>query len=543
MKKEKTGFQHRPETWLILVLLLLGYFLFYHNMGDRYIWSPDEDEYALVNREMVEDGHWIYPTANGKPYSIKPPLFNWIGSFFSLLNGEVTEFTSRLPSTLAAMAGVIAIFFHGQMLFGRRAGFLSAVVLATSPLYIEFARWIQINMISTMLLSVTLAFFYWGYTNERKRKTAYLLMYVPMGLGTLNMGPVNVVMPAIVIGLYLLAMRDFRHILRLRLIWGTVIYLLIVAPWYVTVSLGEGYAEGLLVTTNFTRYFGHFSHARPFYYYFTTTPPYFLPWILYLPGAVYLYFFHQTGKDDRRKLLFPLIWAAGLFIFFSISRTKRSEYLLPIFPAMALMVGYLFDRAFLYWQEDIFWRKLVARPTYIFLAVCLLAGLGLPIYTWWMAGDWLLVVLPIAVICIAGAVISFVFLKKNKGLPAIVSVVVLICAIVTYGTGAVVGKLNDRNSVRSFCLAIADKIKDEEKLITYDHYRPAYAYYSRKFVEDIKDPETLLNLFKSEKPVYVYAREKDYLQLKDTFRAEIYVIHKQWIDHRYVVLLSNFPDD
>lgn len=103
MKKEKIGFQRQPEIWLLLALLLLGYFLFFHNMGDRYIWSPDEGEYVLFNREMLEDGHWLHPTANGKPYSITPPLFNWTGSFFSLLNGEVTEFTSRLPSMLAGL--------------------------------------------------------------------------------------------------------------------------------------------------------------------------------------------------------------------------------------------------------------------------------------------------------------------------------------------------------------------------------------------------------------------------------------------------------
>ena len=541
MKKEKIGLQHQSEIWLLLLLLLLGYFLFFHNTGDRYIWSPDEDEYALVNREMLKDGHWIYPTANGKPYSIKPPLFNWLGSFFSLLNGEVTEFTSRLPSTLAGMAGVIAIFFLGQMLFGRRAGFLTALVLATSPLYIEFSRWIQINMISTMLLTVTLVFFYWGYKNERKRGAAYLLMYVPMGLGTLNMGPVNLVMPAIVITLYLIAMKDYRHFFRLRLVWGAVIYLLIVAPWYVTVSLGDGYAEHLLITTNLTRYFGQFDHARPFYYYFTTTPPYFLPWTLYLPGAVYLYFFHQT-RDERRELLFPLIWAAGIFLFFSISKTKRSEYLLPIFPALALMVGYLLDRAFLYWEDGIFWRRLVAWPTYIFLTVCLLAGLGLPLYSWRMAGDWLLVVLPISVLCTIGAVVSFIFLKKNKGLLAIITVVILIAGLVTYGSGAVVGKVNDRKSARSFCLKIKDKIKGDEKLKTYNFYRPVYAYYTHKFVEDIKDPESLLSHFKSKKPVYVVTREKEYLKLKGSFPAEIYVIHRQWIDHRYVLLLSNFPD-
>ena len=539
---KSSRFHQRHENWIVfLLLLLLSYPLFFHKLGDRDLWSPDEDEYVQVNREMVRDGHWIFPTANRQPYYIKPPLFNWLGSALSLPNGKVTEHTSRLPSAMAAAVGLGLIYLLGQRLFGHRPALLSALILGTTPLYIEFGRWIQINMMSTMLLTATLFFFYRGYTNAEQRNRAYLLMYIPMGFGTLNMGPVNVVMPAVVIGLYLFFIKDIKHIFKLRLVWGALIYLLIVAPWYVTVSLVDGYAEHLLITTNFTRYFGQFDHARPFYYYLTTTPPYFFPWILYLPGAVYLFFFQQTG-EERRKLLFPLIWAAGIFIFFSVSKTKRSEYLLPIFPALALVVGHLLDRAFRHWEDGPFWRRLVAWPTYIFLGICLLAGLGLPIYSWQVAADWLPVVLPISLLCITGAVASLIFLKKNKGLWAIMAVVLIISSVVAYGSGPVVAKVNDRKSARSFCLKIKDKIKGHEKLRTYNFYRPVYAYYTRKLVEDIQTPESLLGYFKSKEPVYVVAREKDYLRIKDSLPLKIYVVHRQWIDHRYVLLLSNHPD-
>jgi 4-amino-4-deoxy-L-arabinose transferase-like glycosyltransferase len=72
----------RNRKWILLLLLLISYPLLFHKLGDRDIWSPDEDEYVQVNREMVLDGHWMYPTVNGQPYSIKPPLFNWLGSCF-----------------------------------------------------------------------------------------------------------------------------------------------------------------------------------------------------------------------------------------------------------------------------------------------------------------------------------------------------------------------------------------------------------------------------------------------------------------------------
>ncbi len=291
------NFYQRNEKWIVLLLILLSYPLFFHKLGDRDIWSPDEDEYVQVNREMVYDGHWIYPTANGKPYYIKPPLFNWFGSAFAVLNGEVTEYTSRLPSAIAAAIGLLLVYFIGKMLFGYRAALLAALIIGTTPIYIEFGRWIQINMISTVFLMASLALFYWGYTNERKRTPAYLLMYIPAGLGTLNMGLVNVAMPVIVISLYLIAVKDFKHILRLKIGWGILIYLSIVAPWNITVSLQGEHVRNLFILSNFTRYFGQWVHVRPFYYYLTTTPPYFLPWFVYLPGALYLCFSQRTVRS------------------------------------------------------------------------------------------------------------------------------------------------------------------------------------------------------------------------------------------------------
>ncbi len=273
-------FYSRNQKWIVLLLLLLSFLLFFYKLGARDIWEPNEDEYVQVNREMVLDGHWIFPTVNGRPHSIKPPLFNWIGSAFSGVSGEVTEFTCRLPSAIAAALGMLLVYFLGRRLFGHRAGLLSALILGTTPLYIQYGRWIQINMVSAVLLTATLALFYRGYTNERKRTMAYLLMYVAAGLGTLDMGPVNAVMPAIVICLYLIAVKDIRHLFQLKLGWGILIYLAIVAPWYVTVSLQGEYGRKLVVESNFTRYFKEWWHARPFYYYLGTTPAYFLPWFI-----------------------------------------------------------------------------------------------------------------------------------------------------------------------------------------------------------------------------------------------------------------------
>ena len=534
------NFYRRNEKWMILLLILVSYPLFFHKLGNRDIWSPDEDEYVQVNREMVYDGHWIYPTANGEPYYIKPPLFNWIGSAFAVLNGEVTEYTSRLPSAIAAAIGLLLVYVLGKMMFGYRAAFLAAFILATTPIYIEFGRWIQINMISSVLLMATLALFYWGYTDERRRTPAYLFMYIPTGLGTLNMGLVNVAMPVIVIGLYLIAVKDFKHILRLKIGWGILIYLAIVAPWTVTVSLQGEHVRNLFILSNFTRYFGQWVHVRPFYYYLTTTPPYFLPWFVYLPGALYLCF-SQKAAAERKQLLFPFLWLAGLFVFFSLSHTKRSEYLLPAFPAMALLAGYVIDRGLGEKSDSLLKRPLLVWPSCFLFGIIMAAGIGTAVYGAVLSLTWFLTVLPASLILMIGTSVAFILFRQSKLMPSFLTVVLILVLSVAYSVGPVVAKKNENDSAKPFCLKVVKYLKPGERLKVFRFSKPVFGVYTQRYTVDTEDPVVLERWFRSQKPVYVVTKEKEYLQIKDSFPLPIYVVIREWIDHRYVLLISNRP--
>jgi len=533
------AFYRRNEKWLLLLLLPLCYALFFHELGARDIWDPDEDEYVLVNREMVRDGHWLYPTANGGPYGIKPPLFNWLGSGISVLHGEVTELTSRLPSAVAATMGLLVLYLLGRMLFGYRAAWISALVLGTSPLYIEFGRWIQINMISTVLLTATMACFTWGYTNERRRTPAYLLMYAAAGLGTLDMGPVNAVMPTIVIGGYLIAVKDLKHLRQMRIGWGLLVYLAIVAPWYTAASLRGGYAENLLVVTNLTRFFGDFHHSRPFYYYVQTAPAYFLPWLVFLPGAFYLCFAERT-RDDRRRLLLPFVWVVGLFLFFSMSNTKRSEYILPIFPALALLVGYALDWALLQWKDTRVRQRFFTRPLYIALGLGAVAAPIGAIYAATLSLEWWVIVLPISVLTLIGCGASYLLLRRERGMKSIVALVLMVAAVVAYASGPLVAKRNEDRSAKSFCLRIGEYLSPGETLKTYRFYKPMYGVYTGRYVEVATDPDKLARWFKSKEPVYVVTEEEDYLDVKDSFPWPIDIVLRASVDGKAMLLLSNF---
>ncbi len=537
---ETDNVYRRNERWIILLLILLSYPLFFYKLGDRDIWSPDEDEYVQVNREMVYDGHWIFPTANGQPYYIKPPLFNWLGSAFAVVNGDVTEYTSRLPSAIAAAAGILLIYILGKMLFGYRAAFLAALILATTPLYIEFGRWIQINMISAVLLMASLTFFYWGYTHEHRRTPAYLLMYIPAGIGTLNMGLVNAVMPAIVIGLYLIAVKDIKHILQLKISWGLLIYLVIVAPWNLTVALQGEHARDLFILSNFTRYFGKWVHVRPFYYYLTTTPPYFLPWLVYLPAACYLCFSRKMVAQ-RSQLLFAFVWMIGLFVFFSFSHTKRSEYLLPIFPALALLAGYAVDRGLREPAGSMMRRRLFTWPTYFLFGIVLCAGLAFAVYGASLSLDWFVTVLPVSLMLLPGALIAFVLFRRGRPMASLLAVVLVLVTAVAYTVGPVVAQKNENDSAKPFCLEVVKYVPEGEKLKVYRFNKPVFGVYTQRFIDNTEDPAVLAEWFRSQAPVYVVTKEKEYLKIKDSFPQPIYIVFRKWIDHRYALLISNRP--
>ena len=343
--------QHRKTQVTILILLFcMGFLLFFYKVGDRDLWAPDEDEYAQMSREMIRYGNWIFPTVNGQPWAIKPVLYNWLIAAVALPGGDVDEFDARIFSALAALGTFLMTFYLGRRMFSAQAGILGATALGTSILFLKFSRWSQTYMLSTFFAMLALYFFYRGYQSENRRTVSYLLMYAATGLGVLTMGPVNLVMPGLVIFLYLIVMKDWRHLRHLRLGWGILIFVAITAPWDVAVSMQEGYAFDLLVKTNVSRYFHTWTHQQPFYYYLMNLPWAFAPWSLFLPGAFHLAF-SRRSQEDRSALRFLLIWAIALFVFFSLSQAKRDEYILGLYPAPALLVGYWGDKAIQLWPD------------------------------------------------------------------------------------------------------------------------------------------------------------------------------------------------
>ena len=522
---------------IVILLLVIGFFLFFYKVGDRDLWAPDEDEYAQMSREMIRYNNWAFPTVNGEPWAIKPALYNWLTGLISLPYGDVDEFRSRVFSSLSALGTFLLIFFLGQRMFSPLAGLLAASALGTNILFLQFARWAQTNMLSTFFATLAIFLFYRGYTEPSKRTFSYLMMYVAVALGVLTMGPVNLIMPGLVIFFYLVVAKDLKHIKDLKVIWGLLIFLGLTAPWYVMVSLGDGYASELLVKTNFTRFFNAWTHKRPFYYYIIGLPWAFLPWSLFLPGAIHLAF-SRRSQADRQELKFVLVWAISLLVFFSLAQTKRHQYILALYPALALLVGYWGNMAIRHWQES-YYRKAVTIPTVIHAGLLALACLAAPLGAAVFLKPWIPAMIGVSLITGVFAVLLVVAWRRRQAYQMLFLPAIFVSVMTVYGVNVLIPKMEFFKSPRPFCEAIKVQLEQGGQWAMYRFYRAAYVYYTDSFTKVLDDEQALHAYLEQPQLSLVVMKEKHYQRLKEGLESKAFVVTKRRIGHRLMVLIAN----
>lgn len=341
-----------PETRrtrrIVVGLLLLCSLLYFWELGRIPFYNYEESKEALIVWEIVNDGGWILPRRNGTEMPLKPPLFHWIGAGISLLGGQVSEFAVRAPSAFAASAAVVLTFFCGQAWWSWRVGLFAALILATSP---EWARW-AIHARSDMLLvffmtAAMLSFFQLWHERASRRSLVYMF-YASLGLAILAKGPLGFLLPVLVIVAFLAERRDLQFISKMKLAGGSLVMVVIAASWYVlaTAQGGGEFVSRQILDENVFRFFaseqGGPSRDHSFYYYVPTLCAGMLPWSLFFPALIYaLYRSHGQGDAKSRYLM---IWCGVELLFFSLASGKRSNYILPMYPALALLLG-------VWWQE------------------------------------------------------------------------------------------------------------------------------------------------------------------------------------------------
>jgi 4-amino-4-deoxy-L-arabinose transferase-like glycosyltransferase len=329
----------------ILVLCALCLVVLFFQLGDRPLWDVDEGMHAATSKDMVLTGDWVTTRVNGENFYDKTVLFNWFAAISFLVFG-FTELAARLPAAVLGLATVLVSYALGRRLFSSRVGFLGGVVLVTSPLFIVLSRTVMHDISLAFFISLALYFFYIAYDNQRHRRIHLLLCYAAMGFAVLAKGPIGLLLPGMIIGLFLLLRGRLNFLKEMALGWGALIFLIVAAPWYVLISMrNPDYISYFILKQNFGNFLSkaQATHPRPFYYYVPVLMSGMLPWSCFMPLAFLRHLDRKLQKIDV-GVLFLLCWFLVIFLFFSAASSKLGTYILPALPAAALLIGRV-------WQE------------------------------------------------------------------------------------------------------------------------------------------------------------------------------------------------
>jgi 4-amino-4-deoxy-L-arabinose transferase-like glycosyltransferase len=552
-----------PQKW-VQIAILIGFciVLYFLNLGRWDLWNPDEPRYAQVAREMVNGGDWVLMHYNGKIYDDKPPLFFWLIAFSSYLWQGFSSFSVRVPAALFGTLTVLLTFFLGKMLYTSRTGFLSGLILATSVEFAYLSTRANIDTTLTFFTTASLLCFLLWYRRgqdkakdmkkaevevkvEEKAKMRNPLIYgfyIGMALATLAKGPVGFILPLSVSLIYLVVQKDWGGIRRMRLLSGMALFLGIVLLWYLPALLkgGEDYLQATLFKHTIDRYAQGWSKARPIYYYLYNFPADFLPWIFFIPAAV-AYGFSRERMEKRKEFLFLFTWFALVFVFFSLSKGKRPIYLLPLYPAVSLMVGKLCDD-FISTPMERFRNEWVSFPLYAFMGLALVSGAAIPWVISMKFPSYLPYSLPISFLLVGGSLAMFV-LYRFKHYAAILFLIIGMVAGGYFYTSRVIFPLvNQVKSARFTSQEITARIQPGEKLGVYGRISTGpFNYYTGIVpVWELNEMADLLSFLRSSERVFCLIHFKEFSEFqKREGRPKVRLISRRRVGNQEIVLISN----
>jgi 4-amino-4-deoxy-L-arabinose transferase-like glycosyltransferase len=411
--------EDRPiVAWTLAILWVASicFVAFWWRLDGTGLVDETEPLFAEASRQMVVTGDWITPYFNGATRFDKPPLVYWLMAIAFKIGG-VNEWTVRFPSALAA-TGLTGLGFYTLKQFGhsgqaqkdedslRSPWFTAWIGAALIALNVQTIAWARTG-VSDMLLSgcvgAALFSFFIGYalSDQAKAKAHwYLAFYILMALAVLTKGPVGMVLPVLIIGVFLMYMGNVRAVLQeMRLLRGILLFLVLTVPWYVLViqANGEAYINAFFGYHNLERFSRVVNnHRAPWWFFFAVVPLSFAPWSAYLPVAIARLQFWRVNhwrKQPRAHHLgiFALIWFVVIFGFFTIAATKLPSYTIPLLPAAAVLVA-------LFWRDSMYSFKYRLQSS----RGILFSHIGSILFAWLLA---------------AASLLSPRWLKGDKDLP------------------------------------------------------------------------------------------------------------------------------
>ncbi|MCP4576763.1 MAG: hypothetical protein GY846_10820 [Deltaproteobacteria bacterium] len=462
-------------------VLAAAMFLYFFGLNGYPLLDPDEGRYAEIPREMLESGDFITPRLNYVKYFEKPPLFYWLTAGSMALFGQ-KEWAVRLVPAIAGFLTLLLIMGLGKRIFDGRTGVMAAWIYLTSVTPTVLARLPIIDGVFSLILTATWGTWWLGYKAQTKpsRRVWYCISWTCLGLAVMTKGIAAIALTGLIVGGFIICRRDWRALLSFEWVPGLLIFAVIVVPWHWAVSSeNPGFFHFYIVVQHFARLVSH-EHAKPFWFFMAIFPFGMLLWVaFFFPAAVKSFrkAFEavRSPRGDRGKgesILFLVIWVVGVIGLFSLSSCKLIPYILPAYPAMALlMADFIRDRSLM--KRSVLWGAAILA---ILLLVC--AGVLMPVA---MRQDALsmaelLPAIRVGQVCLSlGGIFLLVSLFKRRMIPFATgfAMVLLFPAMLM-----VVPSVAKYRKVGGFIKAMPNPLPGEIRIAEWRNYDQALSFYS-----------------------------------------------------------------
>ena len=338
--------KYNKALWIVTILAIVMLIPF---LGLTEFNTKGEPREAVVAYTMLEHGNWILPINNGGDIPYKPPFFHWCIAFFSLFAGHVSEFTSRLPSAVSLILMTIGGFIFFAKRKDTQTSLIAAILTLTAFEVHRAGINCRVDMLNTafMVGAMYLLYHWW----EKGKHQLPWLAILCMSGATLTKGPVGIILPCFVMGVFMLTQRENFWGVVWRMALTALLSLIIPFCWYYAAYLqgGNEFLE-LVKEENIDRFMGKMayeSHENPAWYNLLTLITGWLPYTLLLLFSLFILPWKKFSKSkfvENAKKATPLqifTWLAFLLVlfFYCIPKSKRSVYLLPCYPFMAYLIA------------------------------------------------------------------------------------------------------------------------------------------------------------------------------------------------------------
>lgn len=336
----------------LLWSLLIGFILIsLYVLGVRTLVPPDEGRYAEMAREMFASGDWITTRLNGIKYFEKPPLQTWMNALTFTLFG-LGEWQARLWTGLCGILGVLLTGYAGMRVYGQRVGLYAALVLASSFYWIACSQINSLDMGLSGMMTITLCALLVAQRDgatANEQRNWMLLCWAGMALAVLAKGLIGLILPGGVLVFYTLAARDWRIWTRLHMGKGLLLFFVIATPWFLLVGLkNPEQPHFFFIHEHFDRFLLKEHHREAAWWIFLALlAAGCVPWLGVLLQSLAQAVKRPPGNSGVRfrPSIMLLVWLVFIIAFFTKSSSKLPGYILPVFPAVALLIAHYLETA------------------------------------------------------------------------------------------------------------------------------------------------------------------------------------------------------